>query len=357
MLPYFTEEFGNPESTDHAFGWAANQAVEKARVQVAKLLNAEANEITFTSGATESLHLAILGFMIGQKERRHLITSNVEHKATLEICKRAQSLGHDLTILKADQFGMITAQNLIEHLRPDTVLVSLMHGNNEIGTLNPIEELAEVLADRAIAFHVDACQTAGKQEIDVGKTQINMLSLSGHKCYAPKGTGALFARRSGPGGVALKPYLIGGGHERGLRAGSVNVPGIVGLGRACEIAELEMRAEGDRLTQLRDIIIKELTSIKGVELNGHPTRRLCNNINLTFQGIAPEDLRLKLKNFAYSAGSACTGSGVSHVLDAIGRAPTGADTTVVRFGLGRSNTEADVRQLIAGVKDALLSRT
>jgi cysteine desulfurase len=351
MLPYFCEDFGNAESAQHAYGWKAKMAVEQARGQVAALLNAEKSEILFTSGATESIHLAILGFMELQSAGSHLITSNTEHKVTLEVCARAAKLGYEVTVLPADSFGRVSALQVAQALRSNTALVSLMHGNNEIGTLNPCAEIGALLAEHSICFHVDAAQTVGREPIDVRALQIGMLSLSAHKLYGPKGVGALFVRKQPK--VHIAPYLTGGGQERGLRGGTHNVPSIVGLGAACEYAQAEMATERERLLSLRDQMIQGLTRNKAVALNGSPVERLCNNVNVTVSGIDESALALALTGFAYSSGSACSATGFSHVLKAIGRLPTDSQSTTLRFGLGRSNTAEQVASLIAAMDRVL----
>ena len=257
MKPYFVEVFGNAMSSQHSFGWAAKAAVEKAREQVAQLIGAEAREIVFTSGATESIHLAILGLLQTHPHPSHIITSNVEHKCTLEVANYAQSLGHELTILEADKFGQVHSGDILKALKPNTVLVSLIHGNNEIGSLNPVAEIGQALRERKVLFHIDAAQTVGKVPIDVVKSNIDLLSMSSHKLYGPKGVGALFVRQTQPR-VRLTPVLRGGGQEKGLRGGTHNVPGIVGLGAACLLCSQLMPSESARLSELRDHMIQAL---------------------------------------------------------------------------------------------------
>jgi cysteine desulfurase len=344
MLPYFKENFGNAESVQHTYGWQAKSAVDKARTQVAKLIGAQQTEIVFTSGATESIHLAILGFLESQPLRRHIITANAEHKAVLEVCARAEKFGHELTILPVAKDGTISVEQVAQALRPNTALVSLMHGNNEIGTLHPIAAIGALLRDKEVLFHVDAAQTAGKTPIDVVANQIDLLSISAHKLYGPKGIGALFIRK----GVRLNSYLVGGGQERGHRGGTHNVPAIVGLGLACDIAATEMTEEAQRLSAWRDRIFKEVSEGVGggIELNGHATQRLSGNLNITIHGLQPDDLILGLRDIAYSSASACSAGGVSHVLKAIGQDTSGSAATTARFGLGRFTTEEEVSSLI-----------
>lgn len=345
MLPYFSEKFGNAESGQHTYGWEAKAAVDRARAQVAKLLNAEAGEIVFNSGATESIHSAILGYLETQEPRRHLITSNAEHKATLEVCQRAKRLGHEVSVLPVNRHGQVEVPQILAALRPDTALVSLLHGNNEIGSLNPVAEVGSVLRERGVVFHVDAAQTAGKLPIDVRAMNIDLLSMSSHKLYGPKGVGALFVRRL-PMRLHLASYIVGGGQERGMRGGTVNVPGVVGFGEACEIAVTEMNQESARITGLRDHLIRQATRLPGVQLNGHPTKRLCNNVSLTIRGIGNDDLLMGLKGVAYSSASACSTGTASHVLQAIGQETGDPLITTVRFGLGRFTTTEDVEDLI-----------
>jgi cysteine desulfurase len=354
MLPYLKENFGNAESVQHAYGWQAKNAVDHARTQVAKLIGAQATENVFTSGATESIHLALLGFLETQPVRRHIITANSEHKAVLEVCARAERYGHELTILPVAKDGTISVEQVAQALRPNTALVSLMHGNNEIGTLHPIAAIGELLRSSPgaadVLFHVDAAQTTGKVPIDVSTNKIDLLSISAHKLYGPKGIGALFVRK----GVRLHPYLVGGGQERGLRGGTHNVPGIVGLGTACELAGQEMEAESKRLATWRDRIFKEVSgAVGGIELNGHPTRRLSGNLNITIQGLQPEDLMLGLRGIAYSSASACSAGGASHVLKAIGQDTTGMKTATARFGMGRFTSEEEVTSLIQRLTETI----
>lgn len=354
MLPFFTEHFGNAESNQHAYGWKAKAAIENARAQVAATIGAEASEIIFTSGATESIHQAILGSLSEQPTPRHIITANTEHKATLEVCGRAEKMGHELTILPVDRLGRISVEQVQSALRPNTALVTLMHANNEIGTLHPIREIGERLADinkkngsaeQAIFFHVDAAQTVGKVAIDVRAMHIDLLSISAHKFHGPKGIGALFVRKTSPR-IPLTAYLMGGGQERGLRGGTHNVPAIVGLGKAAELAKLNLEEESTRLRQGRDKLIAALVdSLGAIDLNGHPTERLCNNISLTIHGVSSDRLAMELNDIAYSSASACSSGAVSHVLKAIGQDTSDPWRATVRFGLGRSTQDEDLHYL------------
>lgn len=332
MLPTFTENFGNPES-GHAYGWRAAAAVEKAREAVAALIGAESHEIEFTSGATASIQRALLGTL--NSPNLHAVTCATEHKATLEACEALVRLGHEITVLPVDREGHITSAQVLAALRPNTALVSLMHANNEIGTIHPIEDIGRALrsARPDILFHVDAAQTAGKHEIDVKKMNADLLSLSAHKFHGPKGVGALY-RRSQPGRRV---------HVRELHPGTANVSGIVGLGAACEIAKTELARDQKHMTRLRDTIIERLTAYPQVTLNGPLTERLCNNVNLMVEGFETD---LLLKDIAFSSGSACNGPTQSHVLKAIGRATDNPLLTAVRFGLSRLTTDADVSTLL-----------
>ena len=346
MLPFFTEHFGNAESSQHPYGWKAKAAVEKARGQVSALIGADSGEIIFTSGATESIHMAILGFLEEQGPARHIITANTEHKATLEVCARAKKLGHEVTVLEANSLGHITSGQVEEAIQPNTVLITLMHANNEIGTIHPIAEIGQIAHSRGIIFHVDAAQTAGKHPIDVRAMNIDLLSISAHKLYGPKGTGALFVRRTTPR-VALAPFMVGGGQERGLRGGTHNVPGIIGLGMACAIAKESMATESPKMTNWRDYLVAKITSqLPDVYLNGDPDNRLCNNVNVTVMGVAADDMLLGLNDIAYSSGSACASGTASHVLKAVapGRAAD-PNAVTMRFGLGRFNTQEEIDTL------------
>ncbi len=343
MRPYFCEVFGNAMSGQHSFGWEAKTAIEKAREQVASVLGAQARDIVFTSGATESIHLALLGFLELAEPGRHIVTSQVEHKCVLEVCAKAKELGHEVTVLPVNRYGQVEIDTLKNSLQPNTALVSLMHANNEIGSINPILEIGDLLRQRQITFHVDAAQTVGRLPIDVKAMNIDLLSISAHKLYGPKGTGALYVRQTSPR-VRLAPYLRGGGQEKGLRGGTHNVPGIVGLGKACELAKLNLIEETARLTKDRDFLIQKcMQEVKGLVLNGHPTERLCNNINFTVSGVLSDQLLLGMGDVAFSSGSACSSgaSEISHVLKAIGT-PEDEFATTVRFGLGRFTTSEQV---------------
>lgn len=357
MQPYFTEHFGNAMSKQHSYGWQAQLAVDKAREQVAKLINAQAREIIFTSGATESVHLATIGLIRAIKaqdpnEKIHLITEPAEHKCVLDAYELAQELGAEITFLKINKYGQVAPQDVADAITPHTKLVTLLHANNEIGSLQPIEEIGAITRANNVTFHVDAAQTLGKHEIDVNKMNIDLLSVSAHKLYGPKGSGALFVKQSTPR-VRLKPFLGGGNQERGLRGGTHNVPAIVGLGQACELAQNEMPQETKRLTKLRDEMIEQiLAKIPNSRLNGHPTQRLANNISVSIPGAKMDDLLLKMKDVAFSSGSACSqGTKFSHVLKAIGLSED-EDYATVRFGLGKSTNKSDLDTVIARLIEA-----
>lgn len=351
MLPYFTEIFGNAASRNHEFGWTAEAAVEKARGQVAKLLGASDKEIIFTSGATESDNLAVLGVAEMYKEKgKHIITSPIEHKAILDTCHHLETKGYEVTYLQCDQYGMISADAVRKAIRPDTILVSIMAANNEIGTINPLAEIGKVCHEKGVLFHTDAVQAIGKVEINVEKMNIDLLSITAHKIYGPKGIGALYVRRKNPR-VRLAPILHGGGHERGMRSGTLNVTGIVGFGKAAELAVTKLETDVPRIRKLRDRLWEGLKSeLDEIYLNGHPTERLCNNLNVSFAFVEGESLMMGMKELAVSSGSACTSSSLepSYVLKAIGVGEDLAHTSI-RFGLGRFTTEAEIDYAIAKV--------
>lgn len=344
MLPFFCEKFGNPSSRHHSFGWEAEFAVESARKQVAQLIGANAQEIIFTSGATESNNLALKGVaerFVGKGA--HIVTAATEHKSVLDACKWLEQRGIEVTYLPVRQDGLIDLDLLRSSLRPQTVLISIMHANNEIGVLQPLDEIGRIAREHGALFHTDAAQSAGKVPIDVDQAHVDLLSLTAHKIYGPKGAGALYVRRKNPR-VELAPQLHGGGHERGLRSGTINVPGVVGLGKACEICYLEMAEESLRLGRLRDRL-KQLIEeeLDGVHVNGSMTRRLPNNLNLSFSHVAAESLLMALRDVAVSSGSACSSAtqAPSHVLKALGLDRERAHSSI-RFGLGRFNTEEEI---------------
>ncbi|HEY4886015.1 MAG TPA: IscS subfamily cysteine desulfurase [Myxococcales bacterium] len=343
MMPYLTTEFGNAASRSHPFGWKAEEAVDRAREQIASMIGGNEKEIVFTSGATESINLALKGAAEFYKEKgNHLITVRTEHKATLDTMKRLERQGFDVTYLPTDKDGRISAKQLREAISEKTILVSVMLANNEIGTVQPIAELGEVTREKGVLFHVDAVQGVGKVPFDVEKMKVDLASLSGHKIYGPKGIGALWVRRKPR--VRIAPIIDGGGHERGMRSGTLNVPGIVGFGKAAELAQQLMPEETKRTYQLRKRLQDYLFShLDHLELNGHPTERLPGNLNTSFAYVEGEALMMAIKNVAVSSGSACTSASLepSYVLRACGVSEDLAHTSI-RFGIGRFNTEEEV---------------
>ncbi|HXH12853.1 MAG TPA: IscS subfamily cysteine desulfurase [Alphaproteobacteria bacterium] len=345
MMPYLTEQFGDPASRSHAWGWAAEEAVDRAREQVAALIGAQPEEIIFTSGATESDNLAIKGIARAYKDRgNHLITQQTEHRAVLDSCRALEQEGFAVTYLPVDRYGLVDPEQVREAITDRTILVSLMHANNEVGTIQPLAEIGQIVKERGVLFHSDAVQTVGKIDCQVDALQVDLLSISGHKMYGPKGVGALYVRKTRPRRLKVVPLFDGGGHERGLRSGTLNVPGIVGLGQACEIAARVWRDEGERLTRLRQRFIDGIfQQLDHVHLNGHPTQRLPQNINLSFAYVDGEALLMGMKEVACSAGSACTSTTLepSYVLKAMGLSDALVHASI-RFGLGRWTTEEEV---------------
>jgi cysteine desulfurase len=344
MLPYFTEKFGNAASRNHEFGWKAEEAVETARGQIARLIHASPREIIFTSGATESINLALKGVAEAPRNRgNHLIAQATEHKAVLDVCKHLEKLGCQVTYLAVNKEGLIDLEELWRAITPKTILISIMHANNEIGVIQPIEEIGKIAKEKKILFHVDAAQSVGKILVDVEKFGIDLLSISGHKIYAPKGVGALYVRRKDPR-VELAPLIDGGGHERGMRSGTLNVPGIVALGKASDICQKEMAEEGEGLRRLRDKLKDAITQRLGETfVNGSMVDRLPGNLNLSFAGVEGDALLMGISDVAVSSGSACTSATLepSHVLRALGVSEDLAHSSI-RFGLGRFNTEEEV---------------
>ncbi|MCS7017384.1 MAG: IscS subfamily cysteine desulfurase [Gemmatales bacterium] len=351
MLPYFTEKYGNAASINHVFGTEAQEAVARARRQVAELIGASDSEIIFTSGATESNNLALKGVARMYRHKgNHLITVATEHKAVLDPCKRLAHEGYEVTILPVDEWGLLDPQQVAEAIRPQTILVSVMLANNEIGTLQPLADIGRICRERGVWLHTDAAQAVGKIPVHVDQLQVDLLSLSGHKIYGPKGVGALYLRKRDRR-VRVEPQIDGGGQESGLRSGTLPVPLIVGLGEACRLCRELMPEESQRIRELRDRLWLGLRNgVDGIRLNGHPTHRLPNNLNVSFAGVKGEALLLAMKDVAVSTGSACTTArlGPSHVLKAIGLDDEQADASV-RFGLGRFNTEAEIDWVIAHV--------
>jgi cysteine desulfurase len=344
MMPYFTTTFGNAASRNHSFGWEAEKAVEAAREQIAKVIGATAKEIIFTSGATESNNLAIKGIGEMYRERgNHIITQVTEHKAVLDTCKRMEKAGFRVTYLPVKADGLIDLEDLKRAIDDKTILVTIMYANNEIGVLQPVAEIGKICRAKGVIFHTDAVQAVGKVPVDVNSMNIDVLSLSGHKIYGPKGVGALYVRRRNPR-VQISEQINGGGHERGMRSGTLNVPGIVGLGKACDIAGQEMQSESKRLAGLRDKLKKKLESnLDYIHVNGSMEHRLPGNLNMSFVYVEGESLLMGINDVAVSSGSACTSATLepSYVLKALGLGDDVAHSSI-RFGLGRFNTEGEV---------------
>lgn len=355
MLPYFCEIFGNASSIDHEYGVEAARAVEQARTHLATLINCQPDEIIFTSGATEADNLAILGVTeqyIGKGN--HIITCVTEHKAVLDTCHFLERKGWQVTYLPVDQYGLVDPDDLRQSITPQTVLISIMFANNEIGTIAPVKEIGRIAREHEILFHTDAVQAAGYIPIDVEKMSIDLLSLSAHKMYGPKGIGALFVRKRRPR-VKVAEQIHGGGHERGMRSGTMNVPGIAGFGKAAELARKEMKVESERLKNLRDQLWEGLqANIENIELNGHPTKRLPHNLNVAIPGVESRALLVQLKHdVALSTGSACTSAKVepSHVIKALGGSKRPFES--IRFGLGHSNSVDDLKDILSHISSGI----
>lgn len=356
MLPYFTEYFGNAASIDHEYGNEALRAVENARQQIAQLINARHDEIIFTSGATEADNLAILGVAEQYSDKdKHIITCVTEHQAVLDPCLYLESKGWQITRLPVDHYGLVDPDAVRRAITPQTVLISIMAANNEIGTIAPVAEIGKIARQHGILFHTDATQAVGHIPIDVEEMSIDMLSMSAHKFYGPKGIGALYVRKRHPR-VKLVSQMHGGGHERGMRSGTLNVPGIVGMGKAAEIARLAMESEAQRLRGLRDQLWEGLqANIEGVQLNGHPTQRLPHNLSVYIPGVESRALVVQIKHeVALSTGSACTTAKVepSHVILALGYGEERAHSSI-RFGLGRENIINHIDAVISYLNQAV----
>ncbi|MBN3877891.1 MULTISPECIES: cysteine desulfurase family protein [unclassified Nostoc] len=344
MTPYFTEKFGNPASISHVYGWEAEAAVKQTREILATAINATPEEIVFTSGATEANNLAIKGVAETYfKKGQHIITVVTEHGAVIDPCNYLKSLGFEITILPVQKDGLIDLTELKNAFRPETILVSVMAANNEIGVLQPLAEIGEMCRDRDIIFHSDTAQAIGKIPLDVQAMKIDLMSLTAHKVYGPKGIGALYVRRRDPR-VQLAPQQHGGGHERGMRSGTLYTPQIVGFGKAVEIALAEQATETQRLTQLRQRLWEQLSQVEGIHLNGHPQQRLAGNLSISVEGVDGAALLLGLQPvMAISSGSACSSAHTapSHVLTALGH-PQQLAYASIRFGIGRFNTEEEI---------------
>ena len=343
MLPYFTQKYGNASSL-HSFGREARDAIERSRERVAELIGAESEEIIFTAGGTESDNIAIKGIAF-REGKGHIITSQIEHPAVMATCQHLEKKGFDVTYLPVDKYGMVSPEDVENAIRDDTILITIMHANNEIGTVEPIEEIAKIARENEIVFHTDAVQSVGKIPVNVKRIGMDMLSISAHKIYGPKGVGALYIKK----GTKIEAIIHGGGHEKGLRPSTENVPGIVGLGKACELAEKRMEEDMKRMQRLRDKLIKSVLEIEESYLNGHPEKRLPNNAHFRFAAVEGESLILSLddKGIAGSTGSACSSKKLkpSHVLMAIGLNEVQAHGSL-RLTLGRENTEEEIDYVI-----------
>ncbi|MGA1082643.1 MAG: IscS subfamily cysteine desulfurase [Burkholderiaceae bacterium] len=351
MLPFLRQDFGNPASRSHAYGWKAEEAVENARRQVAELVGCDPKELVWTSGATESINLAIKGAAHFYKDKgRHLITVKTEHKATLDTCRELEREGFEVTYLDVQENGLINLDDLRAAIRPDTILISVMLVNNEIGVIQDIATIGEICREKGIVFHVDSAQATGKVQIDLSTLKVDLMSFSAHKTYGPKGIGALFVRRKPR--VRLEPLIHGGGHERGMRSGTLPTHQIVGMGEAFRIAKEEMQTENERIRMLRDRLWNGLSQIEATYLNGDMTQRVPHNLNVSFNYVEGESLLMAIKDIAVSSGSACTSASLepSYVLRALGRSDELAHSSI-RFSVGRFTTEQDVDFAVALLKD------
>lgn len=348
MLPYFSEIYGNAASVDHEAGHIAKQAVEKARVSCQQIINAKSEkEIVFTSGATESDNIAIFGIADQYADKgNHIITCVTEHKAVLDCCARLESQGKKVTYLPVDEYGLIDLEQLENAITDETILITIMYANNEIGTIQPIKQIGEIARKHGVIFHTDAAQAVGHVPVDVQDMKIDLLSFSAHKTYGPKGIGGLYVRRRTSPPVRVSPVIYGGGHENGMRSGTLNVPAIVGMGKAFDVAQKRMSDDEKRYRELSNYMFEQLKSRLGedkVKLNGHPSQRLSHNLNVSIDGIESRSMIVQLNNIALSTGSACTSSEVkpSHVIESLGFGEERAHTAI-RFGLGRANTSEQV---------------
>jgi cysteine desulfurase len=356
MLPYFTQHFGNAASRNHPFGWEAEEAVDYAREQVAKLIGADPKEIIFTSGATEGDNLGIKGvYEMYASKGNHIITATTEHKAVLDTCKHIEKSGGEVTYLEVKENGLIDLAELEAAIKPTTILISIMYANNEIGVIQPIKEITAIAKKHGILFFTDATQAVGKIPVDVIKDGIDLMTFTGHKMYGPKGIGALYVRRKNPR-VKVTAQMDGGGHERGMRSGTLNVPGIVGFGKACELCRLEMEADAARISVLRDKLETELMKLEEAYINGTPESRLPHVTNISFKHVEGEGLLMGFnKNIALSSGSACTSASLepSYVLKALGLGDDLAHSSL-RFGLSRFTTEEEVDYTIKAISETVL---
>jgi cysteine desulfurase len=354
MLPYFTNKFGNAASRNHAYGWDAEEGVDYSRDQIAKLINCTSKEIIFTSGATEAINLAIKGvFDMYSSKGNHIITVVTEHKAVLDTCKHLEKLGAEITYLVPNEQGLIDLKEFENAITDKTILLSVMYANNEIGVIQPIKEIAKIAKSKGVLVFTDATQAVGKIKVDVEADGIDLLAFSGHKVYGPKGVGALYVRRKNPR-VKVTAQMDGGGHERGMRSGTLNVPGIVGLGKACEIAYNEMEEEAKKLSAMRDRLEKELLTLEETYVNGSKEHRLPHITNISFKYVEGEGLMMGFKDIAVSSGSACTSASLepSYVLKSLGLDDELAHSSI-RFGLGRFTTDEEIDFAIKQVKEAV----
>ena len=351
MIPWLYEHFGNPASRSHAWGWEAEKAVEEARGQVAALINADPREIVWTSGATESNNLALKGAAHFYKSKgKHIITVKTEHKAVLDTCRELERQGFEVTYLDVQEDGLVNLQALEAAMRPDTILVSVMFVNNEIGVIQDVQAIGTLCRSRGIVFHSDAAQATGRVDIDLAKLPIDLMSLTSHKTYGPKGIGALFVRRKPR--IRIEAQMHGGGHERGMRSGTLPTHQIVGMGKAYEIARLEMHEENKRIQALHDRLLKGLSSIEESFINGHPTQRVPHNLNMSFNYVEGESLIMGIKGLAVSSGSACTSASLepSYVLRALGRSDELAHSSL-RMTIGRWSTEEQIDFAVAAIQE------
>lgn len=354
MLPYFNEKFGNAASRNHPFGWAAEEGVDYAREQISKLINCSEKEIIFTSGATESNNLAIKGvFEMYAEKGNHIITATTEHKAVLDTCAHLEKLGASITYLQVKADGLIDLEELSNAITDKTILVSIMYGNNEIGVVQPMKEISAITRSKGVLLHTDATQTVGKIPVDVEADGIDLLSFTAHKMYGPKGVGALYVRRKNPR-VKVTAQMDGGGHERGMRSGTLNVPGIVGFGKACEIAMQDMEKDTIRLSAMRNRLEKSLIELEETYINGNTNHRLPHVTNISFKYVEGEGLMMAMKDLAVSSGSACTSASLepSYVLKSLGLNDDLAHSSI-RFGLGRFTTDEEIDYAIECTKKAV----
>jgi cysteine desulfurase len=354
MIPYFTQHFGNAASRNHPFGWQAEDAVDTAREQIAALIGASEKEIIFTSGATESNNLAIKGvFEMYRDKGNHIITVNTEHKAVLDTCKHLEKLGAEITYLETAEDGLVSVEQVEAAMKPNTILVTIMYANNEIGVIQPIREIGALCEKKGVLFHTDATQAVGKVPVDVMADHIHLLSMTAHKMYGPKGIGALYVRRKNPR-VKVTAQMDGGGHERGMRSGTLNVPGIVGFGKACELARLEMAQDAERLSKMRERLETALLELEEAYVNGSREHRLPHTTNMSFKYVEGEGLIMGVKDIAVSSGSACTSASLepSYVLKNLGLDDELAHSSL-RFGLSRFTTDEEIDFTINCVKTAV----